>query len=141
MTPALGHTRKTDRMRVHATATRSGDWWALSVTDGLPADHSCHTQCRRLTNAVATLVDAVATLVDVDDADIEVDLHISLGSTADELRRRVHALQLEAQKASAAAAESNRDLASRLIGDGLTFREAGMVMGISQARVKQLTTA
>jgi len=58
-------------MRVTASATRTGEWWAIEVKD---VQGGLHTQARRLDQVASTVADAVALLCDVaaDSVDVAV---------------------------------------------------------------------
>lgn len=117
---------------------RSGKWWSIEVTEGLPANYSGRTQARRLNDIEKVTADMLSELleVDVDPADIELSVEApeSVKSAQDALT------VAEANEAAARdiAFKARRLVAQLVIGEGLTMREAGRLLGISHQRVKQL---
>lgn len=59
-------------------ASRSGAWWTVEVTSGLPADVVGVSQARRLTEAPAVASNLIGDLLDVDPAPIDVNLLVQL---------------------------------------------------------------
>jgi hypothetical protein len=119
-------------------AQPDGAWWAIDVVKGLPKNRVVHTQARRI-NEVGTMVrDAVSLLLDVDPDSFDVAIEYRLPTTlqksvdlftkAEELDRVVRSETAIARSRAAAG----------LVAAGLTFREAGDLLGVSFQRVKQL---
>ncbi len=125
-----------DRTLYTARAQRDGNWWAISVA-GLPG---ALTQVRRLDQAEAMTREVIALVLDVpeDSFDVQVvpDLTEPQRAAMDELD------QAKANYAAAAArvTERQQDVASLLVRDeGLTVRDAAVLLGVSYQRVSQLT--
>ena len=125
-----------DRTLYTARAQRDGNWWAISVA-GLPG---ALTQVRRLDQAEAMTREVIALVLDVpeDSFDVQVvpDLTEPQRAAMDELD------QAKASYAAAAArvTERQQDVASLLVRDeGLTVRDAAVLLGVSYQRVSQLT--
>ncbi|TYB58908.1 hypothetical protein FXF51_35880 [Nonomuraea sp. PA05] len=57
------------------TASRSDDWWALTVS-GSGLKRSYHTQVKRLEQAEEMVRDLVATMLDVDVSDVDADFDL-----------------------------------------------------------------
>lgn len=119
-----------------ARAQRDGNWWAISVA-GLPG---ALTQVRRLDQAEAMTREVIALVLDApeDSFDVQVvpDLTEPQRAAMDELD------QAKASYAAAAAAvtERQQDVAALLVRDeGLTVRDAAVLLGVSYQRVSQLT--
>lgn len=56
-------------------AARSGDWWTVEVTSGLPADVVGVSQARRLTEVPAVACDLIGDLLDIDPATLKVSVY------------------------------------------------------------------
>jgi predicted RNase H-like HicB family nuclease len=118
-----------------AVATRSGDWWAITIPQ-LPGAFS---QCKRLDQAEATAREVIALMLDIDTAavgvievDVEVPDHISEELVT--LRRS----ERMAEDARQAAAHAQRRAAERLRASGLSVRDIGHILGVSHQRVSQV---
>ena len=61
-------------------ATRSGAWWTVEVTSGLPDDVVGVSQARRLTEAPVVARNLIGDLLDVDPATIGRNLLVQLPS-------------------------------------------------------------
>ena len=88
-----------------ATAHRSGDWWAIEVTSGLPADALGVTQARRLSDVDEATRDVIADILEVEADDVDVDVEVIV---PDELSEFV-ALFRHADSFEAAAAFRGSD--------------------------------
>jgi len=121
-----------------ATATRSGTWWAIEVTSGLPHDMLGVTQARRLSELERVTKDVIVDLTEIDRASIEVDIQVDVPS---ELARLIElynqADDLEAAARTQAATDRSA-AAAGLLKEHLTMREAAQLLGISHQRIKQL---
>jgi predicted RNase H-like HicB family nuclease len=119
-------------------AERDGKWWALSVA-GLPGALS---QVRRLDQAEAMAREVISLVVDDPEDSFEVqivpDLVESAKAAMDELDQAKASLAV----ATARVTALQQRLACTLVeGQGLTVRDAGVLMGVSFQRVAQLTAA
>lgn len=61
-------------------AARSGDWWTVEVTSGLPDDVVGVSQARRLTETPAVARNLIGDLLDIDPATIDVSLLLQFPS-------------------------------------------------------------
>jgi predicted RNase H-like HicB family nuclease len=108
--------------------------WVITV----PALRGIVTQSRRLDKARDHAAEAIALWLDTAPAEFDVDLdvrlarHADLAATAIRLRREAESLQTEASNAARVAA---KELVER---DGLTLRDAAIVLHLSHQRVQQL---
>ena len=82
MAPSLGRTDVNATYEV--VATRSGDWWTVEVTSGLPANVVGVSQARRLTEMPAVARNLIGDLLEVDPAMIDVSLLVQLPSQLQE---------------------------------------------------------
>ncbi len=108
--------------------------WVITV----PKLRGVVTQSRRLDKAVALTADAIALWLNTtpDQVNVELDVHLAddaaVAAAAVKLRREAEALQIEAVEAARTAA---RQLVER---DGLSMRDAAVVLELSHQRVQQL---
>lgn len=119
-------------------ATRSGDWWAIEVTSGLPANVLGVSQARRLTEVETVARSLIVDLLEVSIDDVEIDLLIELPA---ELRHMIDLYRdadvvENAARSEAALARSRA--AAAFLDAHLTMREAGELLGVSHQRIKQL---
>ena len=63
----------------HAVATRSGDWWAIEITSGLPGNMLGVSQTRSLDEVEDAARSVVADLLEVEPS--EIDLRVSVAHT------------------------------------------------------------
>ena len=63
----------------HAVATRSGDWWAIEITSGLPDNMLGVSQARSLDEVEGVAKSVVADLLEVESS--EIDVHVSVAHT------------------------------------------------------------
>ena len=121
-----------------ARAYRDGDWWAVEITEGLPDNMLGVTQTRRLTNAEQAARDVIADLLEVGTDTIDVHLHLDTPVAVKKTQRRLELLEADLDAARQAQKRARRELAAAAINEGLTMREAGLLLGVSHQRVKQL---
>ena len=122
-------------MKVTATATRTGEWWAIEVSD---VQGGLHTQARRLDQVAATVADAVALAVDVSPETIEVTVIPQLAPRDAELIDAARHASQEAVRASEFASQLSRQAVAQLRSEGMTVRDVGGLLGVSPQRVSQL---
>lgn len=119
--------------------TRSGDWWAIEITSGLPDTMLGVSQTRRLNDVEATARNLIGDLLEIDPADLDVEVNIDLPNglqTMVDLFADADVLESAARTQAALARSS---AASSLLSEGLTLREAAELLGLSHQRIKQLT--
>ena len=122
-------------MKVTATATRIGDWWAIEVTD---MKGGLHSQARRLDQVAATVADAVALVADVPRNTIEVNVIPKLPPRDAELIDAARHASQEAARAAELASQLSRQAVAQLRSEGMTVRDVGGLLGVSPQRVSQL---
>lgn len=115
-------------------AQRVGAWWALDV-GGLPG---VHTQVKRLDQAAGMARDAIAGVLDVAPDAFEVDVVPVIPGPIREIVHQATTARSQAARAQDAAAQLTRLAARRLVEEGLTVRDAGVLLGISHQRIAQL---
>ena len=62
----------------HAVATRSGDWWAIEITSGLPDNMLGVSQARSLDEVEDVARSVVSDLLEVEPS--EIDLRVSVAN-------------------------------------------------------------
>jgi hypothetical protein len=118
------------------TAQRSGRWWVLQATDAPGAI----SQVARLDQA-EQIIEAIAFVTGERPASISIDLQVVLPAEVRERLDELTRVQAEAEAAQTAAAERARETARSLVDEfHFSFRDAGVVMGISHQRVHQLAS-
>ena len=122
-------------MRVTATATRVGEWWAIEVPD---VAGGLHTQARRLDQVTSAVADAVALVAGVPRDSIDVDVSTKLPQRDAELIDAVRAASQEATIAAERASRLSRQAVEQLRSQGMTVRDVGGLLGVSAQRVSQL---
>ncbi|WP_420620901.1 hypothetical protein [Candidatus Poriferisocius sp.] len=119
-------------------ATRSGDWWVIEVTTGLPASVVGVSQARRLNRVPKIARRLIADLLEVDMNEVKVDVEVSMPGELEAVLDRARQATATEVEARTAASRARCDAAAALLGANLTMREAGQVLGVSHQRIKQL---
>lgn len=122
-------------MKVTAKVTRSGDWWAIEV----PEVPGVFTQAKRLDQVAAVVADAVSLMEGVDAESVEVAIAPQLRT---EVRLDVEkALRLKRVAAVAAdeASTQLRSAAAEVLAEGLSVRDAAVLLELSPQRISQLS--
>jgi DNA-directed RNA polymerase specialized sigma subunit len=125
-------------MRVTATATRTGDWWAIEVLD---VQGGLHTQARRLDQVASAVADAVALVADVSADTIEVNVIPNLPPRDAELIAAARQAAQAAARAAELASQLSRQAVAQLRSEGMTVRDVGGLLGVSPQRVSQLVAS
>jgi hypothetical protein len=123
-------------MRVTATATRTGAWWAIEIAD-VPGG-PFHTQTRRLDQVEAMVKDGVALMAGIPEEAIEVTVIPNLPARDAELIDAARLASHEAAQAVERASRLSREAVGRLRAEGMTVRDVGGLLGVSAQRVSQL---
>ena len=110
-----------------------GDWWVLEAPDV-----GAVSQVRRLDQVEDEMREAIAHLAGLPESEVEVDVRATLPEDCVEHVEQARRLRAEAEAASRRAAEESRLAARSLRNRGLTFRDVGSIMGVSQRRAAQL---
>lgn len=120
--------------RYTVRARRVGGWWALDV-DGVPG---VHTQVRRIDQAEEMAREAIAGVLNIGPGAFEVVVAPEMPAAVRTIVERATTARSEAAHAQDAAAQLTRDAARRLVQEGLTVRDAGVLLGVSHQRIAQL---
>lgn len=121
-------------MKVTARAVRSGTWWAIEV----PEVPGVFTQAKRLDQVAGVVADAVATMTGADAAAVEVQLVPAMRPEVQHDVDEAIRLRREAEEARASATEQLARVVDDVLREGLTVRDAALLLGISPQRVSQV---
>ena len=120
--------------RYTVRARRSGKWWALDA-EGL---RGVHTQVRRIDQAEDMARDAIAGVLDIAPDSFEVVVLTEVPGTVRAIVEQATEARSQAARAQDEAAHLTREAARRLVEEGLTVRDAGVLLGVSHQRIAQL---
>jgi predicted RNase H-like HicB family nuclease len=124
-----------ERLRYKALCTREGGWWAVDVPD-VPG---VHPQAKRLDQAESMARDAIALMLEVpsDSFDVEVEpvLDADVDKALEEWIESIQALEDTKQQVAMAIAALLILLVRQ---HGLSYRDAGRIVGLSHQRVQQI---
>jgi hypothetical protein len=97
-----------------------------------------HTQVRRIDQAEDMARDAIAGVLDVAPGSFEVMVVPEMPDAVRAIVDKATTARSQAAQAQDAAAQLTREAARRLVGEGLTVRDAGALLGVSHQRIAQL---
>lgn len=123
----------TERITYRATATRDGRWWYIQIPD-----LETSGQARSVGRVEEAARDVIAVWLDVDPESFDIDLTFEIPAGAREVWEEAKARHAAARGEETAAAALARTAVRRLVSDGLSYREAGLVLGVSRQRAYQL---
>lgn len=118
--------------------TRSGDWWEIEVTSGLPANVLGVSQARRLARVPDVARQLIADLLEVDAQQVDVTIHVELAPELQQMVEQYQEATIMEDVARTEAAHARSRSAEALLDARLTMRDAAILLGISHQRVKQL---
>lgn len=122
-------------MNVTAVARRVGQWWAVEV----PEVEGAFTQVRKLDQVAEMTRDAVALLCDVPRDVVQVNVQPQLEESLVQALAGAREKRAQAERLEREASGDISCVAKQLLGEGMTLREVGIVLGVSYQRVAQLT--
>ena len=118
--------------------TRSGDWWEIEVTSGLPTNILGVSQARRLAQVPDVARQLIADLLEVDPRQVDVNVRVELVPELQQLIDQYEEATVMEDAARTGAAHARSRSAAALLDARLTMRDAAILLGISHQRVKQL---
>jgi len=116
-----------------ATARRDGHWWYIQVPE-----LGTSGQARSVGKIEEAARDIIGVWLDVEPDSFNVDVTIEIPVAAREAWEESKVRQAAARELEAAAAVLARTAVRNLRADGLSFKEAGTVLGLSPQRAHQL---
>ena len=125
-------------MTYDVIATRSGDWWAIEITAGLPDDVLGVSQARRLAHVHDVARNLIGDLLEIDPAGVDVSVLVQLPPALHEMVELFRDAGIIEHVARTEAALARSRAASALLNADLTMRETAEVLGVSHQRIKQL---
>lgn len=109
--------------------------WLVSV----PALQGAHTQGRTVPQARERIREVVALVAGIDEADQRLVERFALGPGVEDSASAARGAREAAEAAQEQARIFQRDAAEKLLGAGLSVRDAGEVLGVSHGWVQKLT--
>lgn len=122
-------------LTVTVTAERGNGVWVLE------SDNGAVSQVRNLAHAREEMLEAVAHLAGVPESEVELVLDVIAPEGFAEAVSEAERLRLASEEANRQSAAAMRRAARVLVDAGLSYRDAGQVMGVSHQRVAQLAGA
>lgn len=119
-------------------ATRNGDWWEIEIISGLPTSVLGVSQTRRLTQVEDIARSLVVDLLEVDASDVGINIFIDLPPDLKRMQELFHDADVIEGITRAEAALARSRVAAAFLAADMTMREAGVVLGVSHQRIKQL---
>ena len=119
-------------------ATRSGEWWTIEVSSGLPANVLGVSQVRRLTEIHTVTRNLIGDLLEIDSHEVEVNVVVQLPPELQDMVELYRDAGIVEHVARTEAALARSRAASALLNADLTMRETAEVLGVSHQRIKQL---
>jgi predicted RNase H-like HicB family nuclease len=124
-----------ERNTYTARCTRVGNWWAIEV----PEVPGVFSQSKRLDGAEAQARDAIALMLDVPEDSFDVTVEEELPESATEALARIAAATRDVEAAEAGRRAAFLAVLLILVNQvGLSYRDAGKIVGISHQRVQQI---
>ena len=126
-------TKRTQHTAVYEPSGEPG-WWTVTIA-GVPGAIS---QGRSIAQARARITEALALILDVDEKAVELRDELRLGR---DVQRAIDAYRKRrevAEREAGAASDAHRAAVRALLEAGMSTRDAGEALGVSQARIAQL---
>ncbi|MBH0022606.1 antitoxin HicB [Salinibacterium sp. SWN248] len=125
-----------DQKTYGVSARKDGRWWLVSVPE-----LDAVGQARNASEVEEVAREIIGLWLDVEPNTFDVQLDVEIPGEAREAWERAKSLEATARKESAQAAIFARRAVASLRADGLTYKDAGIVLGLSPQRVQQLSKA
>jgi len=124
----------TDRKSYDVTARKDGRWWLVNIPELDAAG-----QARNATEIEEVAREIIGLWLDANPNSFDVKLDVEIPGDARAAWERAKTLEAAARKESAEAAAFARHAVASLRAEGLTYKDAGIVLGLSPQRVQQLS--
>ncbi|WP_341953492.1 antitoxin HicB [Salinibacterium sp. TMP30] len=125
-----------NRKTYDVTARKDGRWWFVQVPE-----LDTVGQARSASEIEEVAREVIGLWLDVEPHSFDVALDVEIPGEARVSWERAKALEAAARKESAEAAAYARRAVASLRAEGLTYKDAGIVLGLSPQRVQQLSKA
>ncbi|WP_022887077.1 hypothetical protein [Glaciibacter superstes] len=122
-----------DRKTYDVTASKDGRWWLVQVPE-----LDTVGQARRVTEVEEVAREVIGLWLDAPPDTFDVAVSIEIPGEAREAWKEAKQREAVARQENAAAAALARRAVASLRADGLTFKDAGAVLGLTAQRVQQL---
>ena len=123
-----------DQKTYGVTARKDGRWWIVSIPE-----LDAVGQARNAAEIQEVAREIIGLWLDVEPNSFDIDLDVEIPGAARDAWLRAKALEAAARKESAEAAVFARRAVASLRADGLTYKDTGIVLGLSPQRVQQLS--
>lgn len=120
-----------------ARVAHSEGWWAVTV----PEVPGLFTQARSLAEVADMVREALALFPEAEVDPACAQVHLEPVDEAGKAAVIAATANVAADKAKEAAARDMSAAACRLVREGITYRDAGVLLGVSHQRVQQLVKA
>lgn len=117
---------------LHVTCERGDGWWVAQCVE----DPGLMTQARRLDQIPDMIRDAAELFDEFNGKDLDIVLEV-IGDIGAE-SRQVRAARAEAEEAQQRALELSREFVRQLSSQGLSYRDAGQLLGVSHQYAQKL---
>ena len=123
----------TERKTYDVTASKDGRWWLVQVPE-----LDTVGQARSAAEVEEVAREVIGLWLDVEPDTFDVAVSIEIPGEAREAWEEAKQREAVAREENAAAAMLARQAVASLRADGLTFKDAGVVLGLTAQRVQQL---
>ncbi|GAA1772163.1 antitoxin HicB [Agromyces humatus] len=123
----------TERKTYQVTASKDGRWWLVQVPE-----LDTVGQARNAAEVEEVAREVIGLWLDLEPDTFDVAVSIEIPGEAREAWEEAKQRAAVAREENAAAAALARRAVASLRADGLTFKDAGVVLGLSAQRVQQL---
>ncbi len=126
----------TNRTTYAVHARRDGRWWFVEVPE-----LDTVGQAKNASEIEEVAREVIGLWLDVEPHTFNIDLEVEIPGEARASWEQAKALESSARRESAAAAAFARSAVASLRAEGFTYKDAGIVLGLSPQRVQQLSAA
>jgi hypothetical protein len=123
-----------DQKTYGVAARKDGRWWLVSIPE-----LDAVGQARNAAEIQEVAREIIGLWLDVEPNSFAINLDVEIPGAARDAWLRAKALEAAARKESAEAATFARRAVASLRAEGLTYKDAGIVLGLSPQRVQQLS--
>ena len=121
------------KRRIEATATRDGRWWYIQIPE-----LGTSGQARTVTEIDESASEIAALWLDVEPDTLDVHVNVELPREVRDAWAEGEREEAEARQLAQRAAEQRSNAVQRLHALGVSYTDAGTLLGISKQRAQQL---